>query len=54
LKPNWAQPRLQLAEAYEKAGDKLSAVKTYKEYLQAFPKAPDASKIQKKIEKLSK
>jgi Tfp pilus assembly protein PilF len=53
LKPNWAQPRLLLAEAYEKVGDKLSAAKTYKEYLQAFPKAPDAKKIQKKIEKLT-
>jgi outer membrane protein assembly factor BamD (BamD/ComL family) len=53
LKPNWGQPRLQLAEAYEKTGDKLSAAKTYKEYLQAFPKAPDTKKIQKKIEKLT-
>jgi Tfp pilus assembly protein PilF len=52
LKPEWAQPRLLLAEAYEKVGDKRSAAKTYREYLQAFPKAPDAKKIQKKIEKL--
>ncbi|MGA3294233.1 MAG: tetratricopeptide repeat protein [Candidatus Acidiferrales bacterium] len=54
LRPNYAKPRVLLAEAYEKQGDKPSAVKTYKEYLQAFPKAPDAEKIHKKIEKLSR
>ena len=54
LKPNWGEPRLSLAKAYEKVGDKLSAARTYKEYLQAFPKAPDAKKIQQKIEKLTK
>lgn len=54
LRPNYALPRLLLGEAYEKKGDKASAVKYYKEYLQVFPTAPDAKKIQKKIEKLSK
>lgn len=54
LKPTWGEPRLLLAEAYEKKGDKIGAAKCYREYLKAFPKAPDASKIQKKIEKLSK
>ena len=53
LKPNWGQPRLLLAEAYEKKGDKLGAAKCYREYLKAFPKAPAASKIQKKIDKLT-
>jgi tetratricopeptide (TPR) repeat protein len=53
LRSNFAKPRLLLAEAYEKKGDKIDAVKSYKEYLQVFPKAPDAKKIQNKIEKLS-
>jgi tetratricopeptide (TPR) repeat protein len=52
LRPAWAEPRLLAAEAYEKKGDKASALKYYKEYLQVFPTSPDAKKIQKKIEKL--
>ncbi len=52
LRPTWAQPRLLVAEAYEKKGDKASALKYYKEYLQVFPTSPNAKKIQKKIEKL--
>src|SRR5271155_2457077 len=50
---NFAKPRLLLAEAYEKKNDKTTAVKYYKEYLQVYPKAPDAKKIQGKIDKLS-
>jgi tetratricopeptide (TPR) repeat protein len=50
---NFAKPRLLLAEAYEKKNDKTTAVKYYKEYLQVYPKAPDAKKIQGKIAKLS-
>jgi tetratricopeptide (TPR) repeat protein len=53
LRPNYAKPRLLLAEAYEKKGEKSNAVKYYKEYLKVFPGAPDAKKVQKKIEKLS-
>jgi len=53
LRPNFAKPRLLAAQAYEKKGDKISAVKYYKEYLQVFPKAPDAKKVQSRIEKLS-
>jgi outer membrane protein assembly factor BamD (BamD/ComL family) len=53
LKPHYAKPRLMLAEAYEREHDKDSAVKTYQAYLKEFPNAPDAKKIQKKIEKLS-
>jgi tetratricopeptide (TPR) repeat protein len=53
VKPTMAKPRLLLAEAYERKGDKLTAVKYYKEYLQAFPKAPDAKRIQSKIDRLS-
>jgi tetratricopeptide (TPR) repeat protein len=52
-RPNYAKPRLLLGEAYEKKGDGAMAVKAYKEYLQEFPDARDAKKIQKKIEKLS-
>jgi tetratricopeptide (TPR) repeat protein len=52
-RPNFAKPRLLLAEAYEKKGDKTEALKYYKEYLQVFPGAPDAKKVQKKIDKLS-
>jgi tetratricopeptide (TPR) repeat protein len=51
--PKLAKPRLLLAEAYEKKGDKASAAKCYKEYLQAFPHASDGKKIQKKIDKLT-
>lgn len=53
LRPNFAKPRLLAAQAYEKKGDKIGAVKYYKEYLEVFPKAPDAKKVQNKIEKLS-
>jgi Tfp pilus assembly protein PilF len=54
LQPNLAKPRLLLADAYEKKGDKATAVKYYKEYLQVYPTAPDAKKVQKKIDKLSR
>jgi cytochrome c-type biogenesis protein CcmH/NrfG len=53
LKPHYAKARLMLAEAYEKTHDPDDAVKTYQDYLKAFPNASDAKKIQKKIEKLS-
>lgn len=52
LRPNYGKPRLLLAEAYEKKKDPDSAVKYYKEYLKVYPNAPDAKKVQKKIEKL--
>jgi tetratricopeptide (TPR) repeat protein len=54
LQPNLAKPRLLLADAYEKKGDKSNALKYYKEYLKVFPTAPDAKKVQKKIDKLSR
>ncbi len=53
VKPGLAKPRILLAEAYEKKGDKAAAVKYYKEYLKVFPGAPDAKKIKSKIEKLT-
>lgn len=54
LKPDYAKPRLMLGEIYEKKGDKDNAVKYYREYLQVYPHAPDAKKVQGKIAKLSK
>jgi len=51
-KPTLARPRLMLAEVYEKKGDTRAAVQTYQDYLKALPNAPDAKKIEKKIEKL--
>jgi Tfp pilus assembly protein PilF len=53
LRSNFAKPRLLVAEAYEKKGDKVNAVKYYRDYLQVFPRAPDAKKVQSKIDKLS-
>ncbi len=53
MKANYAKPRLLLAQIYEKKGDKANAVKYYKEYLRVYPHAPDAKKIQEKIEKLT-
>jgi len=53
LRPSYGKPRLLLAEAYEKKHDSDSALRYYKEYLRVYPGAPDAKKIQKKIEKLS-
>ena len=53
LRANFAKPRLLLAEAYEKKGDKSEAIRYYKEYLKVLPDAPDVKKVQKKIEKLS-
>lgn len=53
LRSNFAKPRLLEAEAFEKKGDKVDAVKYYKEYLQVSPKASDAKKIQSRIERLS-
>jgi len=53
LRPDFPKPRLCLAEAYEKKHENATAVKYLKEYLQVYPKAPDAEKIRKKIESLS-
>jgi len=53
LKADYAKPRMLLAQIYEKKGDKANAVKYYKEYLQVYPHAPDAKKVQAKIAKLT-
>jgi len=52
LRPDYGKPRFLLAEAYEKKQDYATAVKYYREYLKVYPDAPDAKKVQKKIEKL--
>jgi len=54
LQPNFGKPRLMLAECYEKKHDPDNAVKYLKEYLKAYPHAPDAKKIEKKIAELEK
>jgi cytochrome c-type biogenesis protein CcmH/NrfG len=53
LNPKYAKARLLLAEAYERTHDNAAAVKTYQDYLKTFPNAPDAKKIEKKIERLT-
>lgn len=53
-KPGYAIPFRYLGEAYEKKGKKTQAAKAYQRYLDLYPHAEDADKIQKKIEKLYK
>lgn len=53
-KPGDATPYRYLGEAYEKKGQKKPAVKAYQKYLEMYPKAEDAGKIRKKIDKLNK
>lgn len=54
LNPKLAKPRYLLGEIYEKKKNPTRAVEYYKEYLKVYPGAPDAKKVEKKIEKLSK
>ncbi len=51
-KPGYAIPFKLLGEAYEKKGKKKPAVKAYQRYLDLYPHAEDAEKVQKKIDKL--
>jgi tetratricopeptide (TPR) repeat protein len=53
-KPGYAVPFKYLGEAQEKKGLKKPAIKSYQRYLDLYPKAEDAEKIRKKIEKLYK
>ena len=53
-KPGYALPFLYLGEAHEKKGQKRLAAKAYRRYLDLSPHADDASKVQKKIDKLYK
>src|ERR1700676_5358981 len=51
-KPGFAIPYRYLGEAQEKRGDKREALKSYRRYLDLYPHAEDAKRIQKKIDKL--
>jgi tetratricopeptide (TPR) repeat protein len=51
-KPGYAVPFKFLGEAQEKKGLKKPAAKSYQRYLDLYPKAEDAEKIKKRIEKL--
>ncbi len=53
-KPGYAIPFRYLGEAQEKKGLKKQAIKSYQRYLDLVPRADDADKIRKKIEKLQK
>ena len=53
-KPGYAVPFKFLGEAQEKKGLKKPAIKSYQRYLDLYPKAEDAEKIRKRIEKLYK
>jgi tetratricopeptide (TPR) repeat protein len=53
-KPGYAIPFRYLGEAQEKKGLKKPAIKSYQRYLDLAPRADDADKIRKKIEKLYK
>lgn len=53
-KPGYAVPFRFLGEAQEKKGTKKKAIKSYQRYLDLVPRADDADKIRKKIEKLQR
>jgi tetratricopeptide (TPR) repeat protein len=53
-KPGYALPFRYLGEAQEKKGLKKQAIKSFRRYLDLYPHAEDAEKIQKKIDKLYK
>jgi tetratricopeptide (TPR) repeat protein len=47
--PTLAMPWKLLGEAYEKKHDSAHALESYKKYLEVFPGAEDAAKVQKRI-----
>ena len=53
-KPGYAIPFRYLGEAQEKSGLKKQAVKSFQRYLDLFPRAEDADKVRKKMDKLYK
>ncbi|MBZ5502972.1 MAG: tetratricopeptide repeat protein [Acidobacteriia bacterium] len=53
LQPKLPRPYLLLAHACERKKDKAAAAKYFQEYLRVSPDAPDAKKIEKKIDKLT-
>ncbi|MBI3405406.1 MAG: tetratricopeptide repeat protein [Acidobacteria bacterium] len=48
-RPNFAKPHFLLGQAFEKKGDSTSAITEFKKYLELWPKAPDAEKVQRRI-----
>jgi tetratricopeptide (TPR) repeat protein len=50
--PKLAKPYLLMGEAYEKKNDPASAITAYRKYLELLRTAPDADKVNKRIEKL--
>jgi tetratricopeptide (TPR) repeat protein len=52
-KPDFAKPRLLLAEIYEKKHDYPEAIRYYNEYLKILPNGPEAKRAKERIEKLS-
>ncbi len=51
-RPNYALPHRLLGEAQERKGLKREAIQSFRKYLEIYPKAEDAQKIRKRIEKL--
>jgi Flp pilus assembly protein TadD len=47
--PRLAKPWALLGETYEKKHDNVHAIESYKKYLELFPNAEDAAKVQKRI-----
>jgi tetratricopeptide (TPR) repeat protein len=52
LQPKLAKPWRLLGEAYEKKHEDGRAIESYKKYLDLFPGAEDAAKVQKRIASL--
>ena len=47
--PKLAKPWVLLGETYEKKHEDAHAIESYKKYLELFPGAADAAKVQKRI-----
>jgi cytochrome c-type biogenesis protein CcmH/NrfG len=47
--PKLARPWMLLGETFEKKHDNGHAIEAYKKYLEVFPGAPDAARVQKRI-----
>jgi len=51
-KPNYAEPCLQLGQAYEKKDDPHRAIDYYQRYLKILPATPESKKVRERIAKL--
>ncbi|HKV27873.1 MAG TPA: tetratricopeptide repeat protein [Candidatus Acidoferrales bacterium] len=51
-KPHYAEPCLQLGQAYEKKNDPATAVDYYQRYLKILPSTPESKKVRERIAKL--